>query len=271
MSLKNIILPKNHKFLTSTNEIKQICAPLEYLNIQMFTYRRRFRNGSEIYLSTNVSWIDDYFRLGLYQSSLFEAEIHHYPTGFLPWPKESNLAVFKHGQLYYNSFSGITYCNNESKFCELFFFSFNRDIIDISPNIDLLEKFVFSFKEKADRLIKQCAPYIVTPPTFALDPSVDLYLSLIADNSYKKQRDQFLKSMEDNRIAILNAHLVNLTARERDCLDLLIRFHSLSKIANILGISYRTVETHISNIKEKLHCRSKIELILKVNKLMSSA
>ncbi len=52
-----------------------------------------------------------------------------------------------------------------------------------------------------------------------------------------------------------------LTPREMECLFYLIRGKTAKKIALILSISPRTVESHIANIKAKLNCETKSDLI----------
>ena len=54
-----------------------------------------------------------------------------------------------------------------------------------------------------------------------------------------------------------------LTEREMECLFYYVRGKSAKDIAAIFSISKRTVETHIDNIKFKLHCDNKTDLIHK--------
>lgn len=53
----------------------------------------------------------------------------------------------------------------------------------------------------------------------------------------------------------------NLTNREIECLFYVVRGKTANQIAKILFISKRTVETHIANIKSKLGCVNKSDLI----------
>lgn len=53
----------------------------------------------------------------------------------------------------------------------------------------------------------------------------------------------------------------NLTAREKDCLYLYLQGKTSKETASILEISCRTVEWHIENIKSKLNCRVKRDLL----------
>ena len=53
----------------------------------------------------------------------------------------------------------------------------------------------------------------------------------------------------------------SFTKREIDVLSCLLHNRGEKKIAEILSISHRTVETHISNIKMKLSGRSRDQII----------
>lgn len=55
----------------------------------------------------------------------------------------------------------------------------------------------------------------------------------------------------------------NLSNREEQCMFYLLRGKTAKRTAEILNLSPRTVETYIDNLKTKLHCRSKSELIEK--------
>ena len=53
----------------------------------------------------------------------------------------------------------------------------------------------------------------------------------------------------------------NLTTRERDVLQLMLRGNSNKEIANGLGISIKTVEAHRSNVMQKMEAPSFAELV----------
>lgn len=54
-----------------------------------------------------------------------------------------------------------------------------------------------------------------------------------------------------------------LTEREDECLFFLLRRKTAKDISKILSLSHRTIEDHIENIRTKLKCSSKSELIEK--------
>lgn len=53
----------------------------------------------------------------------------------------------------------------------------------------------------------------------------------------------------------------DLSPREMDCLFYLLRSKSAKEIGKRLKLSPRTVEWHLANIREKLHCTTKAEVI----------
>lgn len=54
-----------------------------------------------------------------------------------------------------------------------------------------------------------------------------------------------------------------LTERECECIFLLLRGKTAKTIATLLSLSKRTVESYIENIKNKMNCQNKAELIAK--------
>lgn len=52
-----------------------------------------------------------------------------------------------------------------------------------------------------------------------------------------------------------------LSMREKQCLELYLSGSSTNETAVILGLSHRTIEDYINNIKKKFHCRRKRDLL----------
>ena len=65
----------------------------------------------------------------------------------------------------------------------------------------------------------------------------------------------------DNSIKQQNVLNFNLTQRESEVADLLIKGYSYTKIGDTLFISIPTVKTHVSNIYKKVKVNNKMELL----------
>ena len=54
---------------------------------------------------------------------------------------------------------------------------------------------------------------------------------------------------------------IHFSKREAECMSLLLRGRSIKGVAKKLAISHRTVEFYVRNMKRKLNCKTKYELI----------
>ena len=63
------------------------------------------------------------------------------------------------------------------------------------------------------------------------------------------------------RLTTIRARIANLTNRETEVMDLVIRNHSNKEIAEKLGVSIKTVEFHRSHMMDKMHASSLIDLL----------
>jgi DNA-binding CsgD family transcriptional regulator len=59
-----------------------------------------------------------------------------------------------------------------------------------------------------------------------------------------------------------NSH--KLSHRQLQCSELLVSGKTTKEIAESLNLSPRTVEAYLANIKQKMSCRNKTELIVKL-------
>lgn len=100
----------------------------------------------------------------------------------------------------------------------------------------------------------------------------------IVQPSYPIQ--QQLKLINNNQVMHLEGRLlsthfhsnkpVKFTHREMDCANLLLKGYRIKEMAAIMHVSPRTIETHINNLKIKLSCRDKIELIIKLKDIFNA-
>lgn len=236
-------------FLQATPEINEICYSLKRIGIHLFSYRRCFTDGSRVNFSNNADWLLDYYKLNLYQSSLFESLISSYSTGFSLWPQESSLPVFSHGRQFYNSDNGITYTINYNEYCDFFIFGAdknNKHIINFYiNNLDLLKNFSEYFYNKAKKIIEISAKNRIYLPGNRVQ-------SGISKDVYRKDGINY----NDNI-------MLNLSNREKSCLHGILAGQTAKQIARELNLTFRTVEFYIQNLKKKIGCRRRSEIFKK--------
>lgn len=72
----------------------------------------------------------------------------------------------------------------------------------------------------------------------------------------------------DEIIRLICEIRLELTGREIDCYLLLAEGYRSKEVAKELSISYRTVEKHVENIKDKLACQTLAGVISKISRCL---
>jgi len=267
-----MLLTSGHPLIVLSQEFSELCKPLAKFHINHFTYQKHFNDGGQVSLSTKPQWISDYYNLQLYQTSLFEGKPSNYKAGFSVWFGEYDLEVYKHGRNYYNTAHCISIAEPCLDGCEHFLFSaapeYQAAIQFLSNNIDILYRFILYLKDKGGPifkaaykrrlLIKNSQEGKVTNPFMDSDFHQEM---LAAKKDFFKSTSihrYVFESGEDNGI--------KLTHREINCIVYLLQNKTAAETAILMNISRRTVESYLDNIKLKLNCNTKIELIQKLIK-----
>lgn len=86
-------------------------------------------------------------------------------------------------------------------------------------------------------------------------------LDIVSEILRKETKKNHTNPMRDEK----NNPSIKFTRREKECLESLSSGKSAKQIARDLSISPRTVEAHIDNMKFKLGCRTRIELLSRLN------
>lgn len=256
------ILINNHLSLLSANDINEICKPLRRLSITHFTYIKNFRDGSQVYLSNSARWIDDYYTLALFETSLFESDPNAYQSGYYIWSNEENSEVFIHGRDYFDSGNGITIIQRNEDNCEFYFFSGSVKDTWLGNfylnNIDLLEKFILYFKDSANLLLKKAEKNRIIYPK---NSNIKELKVNVIDSDLTKLRTDFLRDINADE-PIQHVDTANLlSTREKEVALNILQGRTANETSTHLFISRKTVERHLENIRKKLGCQNKTELI----------
>ena len=101
--------------------------------------------------------------------------------------------------------------------------------------------------------------------TRILDAIIELYNggAPMSSGIARKVIESFKKPTQDPA----NAYEKLLSEREKEILEALVQGKKLKEIASAFFISFETVKSHCRNIYEKLHVRSKTEMLIKLGRL----
>lgn len=266
--MPKLVLKKNHLSFTSGNDIAEICQPLNKLGITSFNYVKTCNDGSQINLANTPTWLEYFYANEFYQVGAFERHPSRYETGYALWPQLSGQKIFFEARAYFNIDNGITIIEKQTDSCDFYYFgttTTNTGIVNFYlNNIDLLKRFILYFKDRANLIIKKASEHrIILPNHFEKHESPHNNESYI----HESFKSEFMKEITIKTLKLsgdLEGEL--LTNKQLSCVTHLIDGKSAKEIAKTLGISYRTVEGHITKLNARFNCHTKTELIAKLLK-----
>jgi DNA-binding CsgD family transcriptional regulator len=245
------------------DSFSKLCAPLKHLNIHTLAYFRIFDNGRYLYLCNNLDWVR-YCLQNVHDndSTTLGQELSHVPhTGFhyFLWPTNPQdyllSALHEH-----NIWNGLSVFRRRNDSIELWGFGTDRNNTEISnfyvQHTDLLKHFIESFGASGKDLIN---------PT--KDAKLAAYKNLIdqapvyLDTKSAFDVDRFIASTPifKHPLTVGNTD-VYLNQQEAQCLNYMSTGMSAKEISRHVGLSHRSVEKYIQNMKKKTGC-DKIKLI----------
>ena len=263
------MLNLSHIINEQTQDMCLVCCPLKYLNVDTFIYIKNYKNGKIMHLSNKGDWLKYFHKNELYKHSPFERTDINYNNCLMLWSAIEKQMVFEKAKKYFNIADGITLVEKDRNGVEEFYLfgttvDRRNEINFYINNIDLFKKFILYFKSQAIKLITKAEKNLICLPNFKpVNPSI-IYGLTLEDYISNKNIQSFTKEIEIKKyfIGTYNLSSIYLTKRELDVTTYLLHGKSASVIGNRLNMSKRTVETHIENMKNKLGCFSKKQLVL---------
>ena len=264
--MAKVILKKNHIAYTSGNDIAAICKPLDKLGITSFNYVRTYDDGSQVNLANMPAWLEYFYENEFYRIGAFERHPGQYESGYALWPQLSGQKVFYDARTYFNIDHGITIIEKQIDSCDFYYFGTmtnNPGIVNFYLNhIDLLKRFILYFQDRANLIIKKAnESRIILPNHFDQHESPNNKEIYIPEN-FKKE---FIKETTLKNLRLtgdLEGEI--LSHKQLACVIHLVEGKTAKEIAKILGLSYRTIEGHITKLKARFNCHTKTELISKL-------
>jgi len=245
----------------SIPRMQKLAEPLKHLGIIGFGYLRTYDdcrylklfNGYAEYTEKFFETIkkpDPHFIKALQNTS------HDKPM-LLLWPnKTTNISPILSLHQSYDICHGFQISYRKAGYCEKFHFNFDKLSDDKSSfymqNLPILLKFIDYFRQQAadlldDRDKNKIAIYQQKFDTnYILKNNTKLFLDHINNSFMLKNK---------------NGDLISLTKRETECLKLYVQNKTAKEVSNLLGLSPRTVEFYLQQIKHKLDINYKSELV----------
>ncbi len=253
---------KNHFSLSSSQDVNTISHILKTIGITYFNYIKIYNDGSRELLTSNAEWIDHFYKYSLYKS-VGAIDIEYLlPKGYFLWSElKTDDAIYSQGREFFNIDNGISFVSKQKDSTTLYIFASTRDDHSINSfyvrNIDLFKRFILYFQDKGANLLNQAAKNRIYLPE----------KQVIIDREFKKvilsgnERRKFFEETNIERFFLPNSDDdLYLTKREAECAAYMLDGATAKQIGKQLGISFRTVESHLNQMKEKLKCATKEQL-----------
>lgn len=255
-------IKSSHPILSTSTEVAAICKPLEKLAISYFTYTRIHRSGKRIYLTNQPSVLESYLNGKHYLTGNVEGYPDHYTQKIMLWDSLPNQKIFDDVVRSYNFNHGIFIIEPHENHCDFYGLATNNGnshiINTYLTKLDFIKNFTQYFTEKAKGLVE-----LVSDTEIILPFNDDLKVVDFSIDDYDSDPGSI--SSADKKI---NQNRIKLTNRQIDCARLLLGGLQYNEIASQLKLSTRSIEYYIENMKAKLGCRNKSELIIKLTQLI---
>ena len=259
---------KKHISITASYELTEICKPLmECCSITFFEYTRNYYDNTHLYLSTHPQAAELMFNENHHLNAICFKHPEKYEFDYALWDTaDSRYACFELGETIkekYDVAHFLNYVVRNKNYTEVFSFAgsfFNTELNNIYQNQQQIFKhFSHYFWDKAELLLKAAEKQRLYIPY--ANSLIDILDDAFFENN-KIQLNNFLAQTKINNIHLTgNFSGISLTNREALCIEPLLAGCSYKQIAKLLNISPRTVESRLEQLRYKLGCDRKQDLI----------
>ncbi len=251
---------KNY-IIKHSNRISKTTRPLhDHFGIAYFTYHRIDNAGKYTVLVDRPNWAEYYVGAEIFRIDPYLKHPSVYQAGMSLFDshgsKEYKENVTKAGKEVLDVDLGAILIQKNNQCVEFFGFSANKERSSLQNlflnHSHLLKSFAQHFKNELGSVLNQMEQEAASlldlgtdfnnPDPIAPDISSDVRLAYYKDLGMISGAEK-------------------LSPRERECLKLLIEEKSAKETAVALGLKPRTVEFYFENIKDKLTCWSKQEVL----------
>ncbi len=257
--------------ISYSDEIDNIIAPLkETFNINFFNYsnlRWHFRDIKTYWLGNHRDWLNYYYEHQLYlrnenlpdttSNGIYFIDDYRKPNS----PSSDMAYIQRILQDKFDICHVTIIAQHHLGYSEYYMFGVPSDVDDFNKNFLLHKKyfkqFIIYFKDKAFKILKDAKR-----SAYSLTDLINKTPLFYFNSTKNETKTQIVNNLSIQRYFLDGKYEnIYLTPRETECLLLLCNDLYYAEIAKKLNISPATVREHIDNIKRKLYCKSKKDLI----------
>jgi len=237
-------------FVQTEPIVKTFCdVYLKQYGIVDFAYARIYSGGRDAFVTNNAPLAKAFVHERFYER-IYCAEPDQYVESFALSVAMGQDDIFAFYKEHFNVGHNVTLVKPCGEYTEFAHFSGAGDDYGaynfFINNLDLLMRLRNTFRDTYTGLIKQAQKSPMIYPT----PSGDQ--SILVDKKFQQSLTQ--KQSQWNGV---------LSLREQECVKWLSKAMTAKEIARELKCSFRTVEKHLDAAREKLHCRNRMEVVVK--------
>ncbi len=242
-------------------KIQQICEPLQRcFGINYFTYHSVTPEGYWRPIVSRMDWADFFTENQLYLHDPFLLHPRCYQNGAILWASYVQepycQQVLKVAEDQFLMAHGFCIIERQGENCEFFGFSAPPEQENIYAtylnDLPLLKEFCRHFKTELAALMKKTDE----DPIPLLPLKGEIFQAYDSPFERPLEKSLFLKEIRAKSS-------IQLSKREKECLSAYLDDFRMQDVAYKLGLSVRTVEFYLTNIKNKLDCSDKAELLKK--------
>jgi DNA-binding CsgD family transcriptional regulator len=260
-------ISQSHPALSFASDIADICKPLEYLNINYFTHVVVDNNNQFSGIGNNPAFSEHYIKNEYYNADIHLAKVKDLGR-YVFWDAldcHNKTNKMKEEAIQFGVDHSFTIIDEDGSNKNYYHFASNLIGKSINQeyirNLDLLKRFIQHFKSKVRQSKDLLQAYQLK---FGIAENAPGFTttSTLANANLEDKRSLFLLNTESGCLLPESIRQL-LSARETQSLQYYVQGKTAKEISQLLGLSTRTVENYIYNIKEKLHVSTKAELIYK--------
>jgi len=261
-----------HPTFNHAQDITDICRPLKKLDISYFAHVHIDKDQNFSGICNNPGFLEQYLQNGYYNADIHMAKEKRLGNIVL-WDALELDGMTKKMDCDAGSFGikhTFTIIEKNHKGDNFYHFANNSSNKEINQvylaNLDLLKLFIEYFNEN---MTQSKILYSAYDLKFQVDSDHGGYATKTEyDNAMSiENRIKFIRDINSKENTQLTIPSEALSSRELDCMRYIVNGKSARETAEILGLSKRTVEFYLANIKAKLQVTSKSKLVDKFIKL----